>query len=162
MTVEETSYEQRGAKKLARQASLIPPEWRLKSTPSVSSTPNALEYLRRTPNLLTPRELALTEVTDVNILLRRLSSGALSSLELTRTFAKRAALVHQLTTCYTEIFFDEAYARAKELDEYLATTGMTVGPLHGLPVSLKDLFGVQGVDTSIGTICAPSLYFLQR
>lgn len=31
-----------------------------------------------------------------------------------------------------------ALARAKELDTHLQTTGKTVGPLHGLPISLKD------------------------
>ncbi len=31
-----------------------------------------------------------------------------------------------------------ALARAKELDEYLQKNGKPVGPLHGLPISLKD------------------------
>lgn len=33
--------------------------------------------------------------------------------------------------------FDQGLARAKELDAYFAKTGKTVGPLHGLPISLK-------------------------
>lgn len=150
MVTADVSYKHRAAKKVAKQTALIPPEWRIETIPSVSNTPNALEYIRRTPSLLTPRERALTEVTDASILLRKLASGGLSSLELTKAFAKRAAITHQLTTCCTEIFFEEAFDRAKELDEYLAKTGETVGPLHGLPVSIKDLFMVQGVDTSIG------------
>lgn len=141
------SYLDLAAQKRDRQLELIPPEWRLSPVPSVESTPDALAYLRQ---VLTPIELALTEETDITILLRRLSSGELSSLELTRAYAKRAALAHQLTTCCTEIFFEEAFAVAKEMDEYLAKTGKTVGPLHGLPVSIKDLFSVKGVDTSIG------------
>lgn len=141
------SYQELAAKKRADQLSLIPPEWRLSPTPSVESSPNALAYLRR---ILTPSELALTEETDITKLLRKLSSGEISSLELTRAFAKRAALAHQLTTCCTEIFFEEAFATAKKMDNYLAQTGKTVGPLHGLPVSIKDLFSVKGVDTSIG------------
>jgi amidase len=31
-----------------------------------------------------------------------------------------------------------ALARAKELDEYLQKNGKPMGPLHGLPISLKD------------------------
>lgn len=33
---------------------------------------------------------------------------------------------------------DYAIARAKYLDEYLAKNKRPIGPLHGLPVSLKD------------------------
>ncbi|OOQ81778.1 acetamidase [Penicillium brasilianum] len=143
------SYQERAAEKRANQLALIPPEWRLSQVPSGDSHPNALAYIRR---ILTPAELALTEETDITVLLRKLSSAELSSLELTRAFAKRAALAHQLTTCCTEIFFEEAFATAKEMDEYLAKTGTTLGPLHGLPVSIKDLFSVKGVDTSIGWV----------
>ena len=141
------SYLKLAAQKRADQLASIPPEWRLAEIPSLSTAPDALAYLR---NTLSPAELALTEETDIKVLLRKLSSAELSSLELTRVFAKRTALAHQLTTCCTEIFFDEAFAAAEELDEYLTRTGKTVGPLHGLPVSVKDLFSVKGVDTSIG------------
>ncbi|KAJ5161130.1 Amidase [Penicillium capsulatum] len=143
------SYQELAAQKRARQLALIPAEWRLSPVPSVDSAPDALAYLRR---ILSPTELALTEETDITVLLRKLSSGQLSSLDLTKAFAKRAALAHQLTTCCTEIFFEAAFSNAKELDEYLATTGKTVGPLHGLPVSIKDLFSVKGVDTSVGWV----------
>lgn len=147
ITTTNPSYLDRCTQKRADQYALIPPEWRIDPIPSVESEPNALPLLRR---LLTPQELSLTEETDIGVLLRRLSSGELSSVELTRAFAKRAALAHQLTTCCTEIFFEEAFTAARELDSHLATTGTTVGPLHGLPVSIKDLFSVKGVDTSIG------------
>jgi amidase len=38
------------------------------------------------------------------------------------------------------------------LDEYLAATGKVTGPLHGLPISLKDQFHVKGVDTTMGYV----------
>lgn len=141
------SYQELAAQKRATQLARIPEEWRLSPVPSIDSAPDALAYLRR---LLTPAELALTEETDITIPLRKLASGELSSSELTRVFAKRAAMAHQLTTCCTEIFFEDAFETAKQLDEHLAKTGKTTGPLHGLPVSIKDLFSVKGVDTSIG------------
>ena len=46
--------------------------------------------------------------------------------------------------------FDEGIAHAKKLDEHFAKTGKTVGPLHGLPVSLKDNFNVPGKPSSVG------------
>lgn len=45
-----------------------------------------------------------------------------------------------------------ALARARELDDYQQAHGRTTGPLHGLPVSLKDQFHVKGVDPSMGYV----------
>ena len=42
--------------------------------------------------------------------------------------------------------------RAEELDAHYLKTGETVGPLHGLPVSLKDQFHVKGNDTTMGYV----------
>ena len=40
------------------------------------------------------------------------------------------------------MFFDIALERAQELDDYYSKYGKTVGPLHGLPISLK-VFSLQ-------------------
>jgi Asp-tRNA(Asn)/Glu-tRNA(Gln) amidotransferase A subunit family amidase len=64
---------------------------------------------------------------------------------------QRAAIAHQLTRCLTEPLFTAALERAQKLDDHLQRTGKPVGPLHGLPVTVKDSFFVQGVDSSIGT-----------
>lgn len=45
-----------------------------------------------------------------------------------------------------------ALARAKELDEYFHTHGQTVGPLHGLPITVKDHFHIKGLETSFGYV----------
>lgn len=49
--------------------------------------------------------------------------------------------------------FDDAIKRAKELDEHYKATGKTVGPLHGLPISLKDNFNIVGQTSATG-FCA--------
>lgn len=54
--------------------------------------------------------------------------------------------------CLHEIFFDAAIADAKALDEYYAKHGKPIGPLHGLPVSLKDQFHVKDVETTMGYV----------
>ena len=53
------------------------------------------------------------------------------------------------TNCLHEIFFDAAIRDARALDEYFAKHGVPKGPLHGLPVSLKDQFHVKGVETTM-------------
>lgn len=52
--------------------------------------------------------------------------------------------------CLTEIFVDKALARAAYLDEQLKTTGKPVGPLHGLPISLKDQIAIKDLETVMG------------
>ena len=51
-----------------------------------------------------------------------------------------------------EILFDQAVRRAKQLDDYLATHGKPLGPLHGIPMTLKDQFNVKGYDTTLGYV----------
>jgi Asp-tRNA(Asn)/Glu-tRNA(Gln) amidotransferase A subunit family amidase len=48
--------------------------------------------------------------------------------------------------------FEDALARAKVCDEYLASKGIVMGPLHGLPVSFKDSFNVTGYQTIMGFV----------
>jgi amidase len=50
----------------------------------------------------------------------------------------------------TEIFFDKAIERARELDRYLKEHGKPMGLLHGVPVSIKDGFKIKGYDATIG------------
>lgn len=54
------------------------------------------------------------------------------------------------TRCLTVVMFDEATTQAKKLDEHFAKTGKTVGPLHGLPISLKDNFNIPGKPSGVG------------
>ncbi|KAG8695479.1 hypothetical protein FRC11_001450 [Ceratobasidium sp. 423] len=48
--------------------------------------------------------------------------------------------------------FSQALDRARELDAYLLETGKVVGPLHGVPVSIKDHISVKGEDTACGYV----------
>ena len=45
---------------------------------------------------------------------------------------------------------EHAIKRAQWLDAELARTGHPVGPLHGVPIRLKDSFKIKGYDSSIG------------
>lgn len=48
------------------------------------------------------------------------------------------------------MMFLPAFERARQLDKQLEETGKVQGPLHGVPVSLKDQFEIQGEDATIG------------
>ncbi|EAW20169.1 putative acetamidase [Aspergillus fischeri NRRL 181] len=137
--------------KRTAQLNAIPPSWRLPSTILTFPLPNTLETIR-TCGLLSAEELEWTETNDATNLLALLASREVSSVQLTTAFCKRAAIAQQMTKCLTEIFFDRALARAKELDDQYEKTGILTGPLHGLPVSIKDRFDVEGMDTTIGWV----------
>lgn len=136
------------AKRAAQQA-LIPTEWLL-SESILSNPPLSSLDAVRSSGILSQDELSWTEKTDIQDLVSAIKSRDVTSLQLTTAFCKRAAIAQQLTKCLTEICFERAFSRAQELDEHLVRTGEVVGPLHGIPVSIKDRFEIEGLDTTVG------------
>ncbi|OAP53724.1 hypothetical protein AYL99_12096 [Fonsecaea erecta] len=125
----------------------IPSKWRLQTPPPESQTD--VRSVPRDCGLLTERQLEITE-QNASELMPQLLNGSLSSVEVTEAFCARAAIAHQCVNCLTDYFSDEALARAKELDDILAKTGKPVGPLHGLPVGIKDIFHMKGKILTMG------------
>ncbi|KAJ5664538.1 Amidase [Penicillium longicatenatum] len=165
MASTEPAYVAVAQRKQAELAAAIPAQWKLPAqlipagmlTPAESITEGPKLYGRvnvmeipRTCGLLTAEELEITEKYDVRALVLAMTESKLRAQDVVQGFCKRAAIAHQLTRCLTEPLFDRALHRARELDDHLQRTGRPIGPLHGLPVSVKDTFNIQGVDSSIG------------
>ncbi|SPQ25315.1 e2c75827-595e-449a-97b6-d64331a02715 [Thermothielavioides terrestris] len=151
MRLQATPWEVRAAAKRASTLEKIPPEWRL--------TPAQLAEAANQRDLTGPFIQKFLSAEDVAIvtkdsveIVKDIKAKKLSALQVTTAFCKTAAVAHQINNCLHEIFFDQALARARELDAYYADKGETMGPLHGLPVSLKDQFHVKGVDTTMGYV----------
>lgn len=100
---------------------------------------------------LTPREREIVHL-DATDILARIRSRDFTAVEVLTAFCKVAVAAQDTTNCVTEIFFDQGFQRATELDRHLAETGEVVGPFHGLPVSIKDHVLVKGLDTSTGYV----------
>lgn len=98
---------------------------------------------------LSKQELEITEKKATD-LLADLASGKLSAVEVTTAFGKRALIADQVVNCLTEVFLDAALEQAAQLDAYFKANGKPCGPLHGLPISLKDQFSIKGIDTCMG------------
>ncbi|PIL31996.1 hypothetical protein GSI_06700 [Ganoderma sinense ZZ0214-1] len=135
------------ADKQARQKAAIPREWLI--TPVPEGKLNVMD-VPETCGVLTHREIDITGVSDVAVLLNKLANAEWSAVEVTTAFYKRAIIAHQLVNCLTEIFVDKALQRAAELDTYLKEHGKVMGPLHGLPVSLKDQIPIKNLETTMG------------
>lgn len=145
------TWEQKAASKQASAYAKIPPEWRLPPAILQQALDNVLDIPRQC-GLLTSQELSITEVYAATALRDELAAGKLSAIDVTTAFCKRAAIAQQLTSCLTETLFPEALERARTLDEHLQTTGEPMGPLHGLPISVKESFHIRGLPTSLGFI----------
>jgi len=83
-------------------------------------------------------------------LVAKLASRQYTAVQVLTAFCKVAVASQDLTNCLTEIFFEEGFERARQLDDHLARTGSVIGPLHGLPVSIKDHILVEGHDGATG------------
>ncbi|UNI18404.1 Amidase [Purpureocillium takamizusanense] len=142
----------------------IPCRWRLSEKPE--SSVKDVRDVPATCGLMTEKQLAITE-QETTQLVSHLHDGRLTSVEVTEAFCARAAIAHQCVSgcgsndsrltrapdqvnCLTGFFYDEAIARASELDATLRDTGKPVGPLHGLPIAIKDTFEWEGKAGTFG------------
>ncbi|KAH7333379.1 amidase signature domain-containing protein [Rhexocercosporidium sp. MPI-PUGE-AT-0058] len=140
-------WEQISERKKKEQQARIPEEWKV-AVPADLSRPLDLF---KDKSILSGEELQWTDPSnDALTTLAFVSSGSVTAEQLITAFCKRAAIAHAATNCLTEITFDAAIQRAKTLDEHFRNTGKVVGPLHGLPISVKDHMNVEGVDSSMG------------
>ncbi|OTA63241.1 amidase [Hypoxylon sp. EC38] len=101
--------------------------------------------------LLTEEEIKITN-TDVEDLVKKIATGEWSSTQVTNAFLRRAGLAQKLTNCITELLPSRALDRAAELDQYLATNKKPIGPLHGIPISVKEHNGLKGEDVNAGYV----------
>ncbi|TFK32784.1 amidase signature domain-containing protein, partial [Crucibulum laeve] len=83
-------------------------------------------------------------------IVQRIEKGEWTASEVLEAFIARSVFAHEKTNCLTEVMFDWGRQQAKELDEEFKATGKIRGPLHGVPVSIKDQFDIVGVDSCIG------------
>lgn len=162
-------WEEVAADKRKRIEESIPKEWRVE----VKDQNGSFMDLPASSGLLTADELEITNSSGVD-LVSKLAAGQLKSVDVTLAFCKRAALAHQAVSkeisqsvswfrststdddeqlnLALEFFPDMALAQAKELDKYYEENKKPVGPLHGLPISLKDQLRVKGLETSMGYV----------
>ena len=78
-----------------------------------------------------------------------IASGQLSSERLTRIYLDRIATFGPDLECFATVTPDLALAEARAADA-LTGAGVNLGPLHGIPYGLKDLFDTKGITTGWG------------
>jgi aspartyl-tRNA(Asn)/glutamyl-tRNA(Gln) amidotransferase subunit A len=78
---------------------------------------------------------------------RALADGTVTAEALTERCLERIAERDASINAFITVLASEARAQAREADRELAT-GRSRGPLHGVPVSLKDIIDVAGLATT--------------
>ncbi len=78
-----------------------------------------------------------------------IASGALTSRRLTEIYLTRIAALNPTLFCFATVTADLALSEADTMDG-LTRKGQNLGPLHGIPYGLKDLFDTQDVVTGWG------------
>ncbi|EMD38846.1 hypothetical protein CERSUDRAFT_104159 [Gelatoporia subvermispora B] len=88
-------------------------------------------------------------------IVQRIGDGEWTASQVLEAYIERAVLAQNVTNCLTEVMFEDARETALELDAEFAATKKLRGPLHGVPISFKDIFDIKGYDTTLGfTSCA--------
>jgi Asp-tRNA(Asn)/Glu-tRNA(Gln) amidotransferase A subunit family amidase len=82
---------------------------------------------------------------------RWIARGALTSRRLTEIYLARIERLGPALECFVTVTPDLARAQADAADALLAA-GTHLGPLHGIPYGLKDLFDTAGIRTTWGAV----------
>jgi Asp-tRNA(Asn)/Glu-tRNA(Gln) amidotransferase A subunit family amidase len=97
-----------------------------------------------------PCELTICEAVE------RMKSREMTAQELLESCLARIRAREDLLHAWVEIHEEEAFSTARHCDEALRSRGGKPGPLHGIPVGVKDIIDVRGQYTRCGTPVYPA------
>ena len=142
-----TSAQQRRAVPLANS---VPMAMRFDPRLPGFTMPHAADALRLSavtaPLPVTDEDIAFAPVTHLAVWIK---SGVLTSRRLTQIYLDRIASLGPKLECFAVVTADLALAEADAADA-LTRVGVNLGPLHGIPYGVKDLFDTRGVVTGWG------------
>ena len=130
-----------------------------------NSVPMAMRFDPRLPGFVMPHQTDVLRLSGetaplpeqeediayapVTNLATWIKSGKLTSRRLTQIYLDRIAAIGPKLECFAAVTADLALAEADAADA-LTLKGVNLGPLHGIPYGLKDLFDSRGVVTGWG------------
>lgn len=95
---------------------------------------------------MTHTDLGLTGLVEIG---ERIARKDISPVEVTRAMLERIEALEPKLKSYATVTADIAMAEARRAEEELVK-GHVRGPLHGVPVAVKDLCNTTGVSTAAG------------
>jgi Asp-tRNA(Asn)/Glu-tRNA(Gln) amidotransferase A subunit family amidase len=85
-------------------------------------------------------------------LVKGIQQGRWTAEDVMRVVCLKALESHREYNCITEQFMLDALDQAMEHDMYFRSTGQLKGPLHGIPIALKDDIDVKGVGKNMSCL----------
>ena len=95
-------------------------------------------------------EITPSALSSLNRAARLIASGDLSPDELICSVLERIDRINPHLEAYVTVFYEEALAEAGRATDEIVAHGPR-GPLHGIPVAIKDLYDVRGKPTLAGS-----------
>ncbi|MGY1901106.1 amidase [Nocardia gipuzkoensis] len=92
-------------------------------------------------------EICLMDATE---LAQKIRQKILSPVEVVDAFLDQADRVNPQVNAYCFTLHERARAKAREA-EAAVTSGAELGPLHGVPIAIKDITESKGIETTFGS-----------
>ncbi len=89
-------------------------------------------------------------IHSLNDAVKAIATRKVSSVELTQACIAKAKRLNPRLNCFIRIEEDAALSQARAADAALSR-GITMGPLHGVPIATKDMFYDPARETSSGS-----------
>ena len=96
------------------------------------------------PHQMLPFEFSAAEAANY------IRTGQLSSEELIKSVLERSESLNPHLNLWAELNPERVIKDARRRDKELRTLG-PLGPLHGIPIGIKDIFNTKGIETSHGS-----------
>jgi amidase len=106
-------------------------------------------WFARGPLVKDPRAMSDLHTLDLTALAARIRAREVSPVAATRAMLERIAALDGALHSYALVMADGVMAQAEAAEAEVAA-GRTRGPLHGVPLAVKDLFWTKDVPTAAG------------
>jgi aspartyl-tRNA(Asn)/glutamyl-tRNA(Gln) amidotransferase subunit A len=90
-------------------------------------------------------------MTTIGEVAARVAAGAVTSEKLTELCLSTIEQLNPRLNAFITVTADDALRQARQADKDIAG-GRRIGPLHGIPISLKDLIDQEGIGTTAGSL----------
>ena len=116
------------------------PGFQMPSSRSVKARENSIKLPKK------EEDIAFSNVGEQGTWIK---NGLITSRKLTQIYLDRIEKLNSKLECFATVTKDQALAEADAMDS-LTSANINLGPLHGIPYGLKDLFDTKGVRTGWG------------
>ena len=116
------------------------PGFQMPSSRSVKARENSIKLPKK------EEDIAFSNVGEQGTWIK---NGLITSRKLTQIYLDRIEKFNSKLECFATVTKDQALAEADAMDS-LTSANINLGPLHGIPYGLKDLFDTKGVITGWG------------